>query len=262
MTLRLRQIAVAVTDLEGAQADAEAIFGASHPHEDPGVARYNLRNAVYRLEDTFLELLTPLTKGTTVGRLLAKQGGDCGYMVILQTDRIDEARSRAEEAGVRVVDQLDRNGCGFTHLHPRDVGGILLSIDYMSRWDQWEWGGPDWKSHPAPDCSIVAVEMHGPEPELMARRWSRILGLPCSEHGTGWRIALDEGELLFLLDSDGRGEGLRAIAVRCAQPEAIVERAAQRGLTSPDGQIRLWGMSVSVLGPGSKPLLHSAQGGE
>src|SRR3990167_8917341 len=138
MTLRLRQIAVAVTDLEGAQADAEAIFGASHPHEDPGVARYNLRNAVYRLEDTFLELLTPLTEGTTVGRLLAKKGGDCGYMVILQTDRIDEARSRAEEAGVRVVDQLDRNGCGFTHLHPRDVGGILLSIDYMSRWDQLE----------------------------------------------------------------------------------------------------------------------------
>lgn len=262
MTLRLRQIAVAVTDLEGAKADAVAIFGAFHPHEDPGVARYKLRNAVYRFGDAFLELLTPVSEDTTVGRLLAKQGGDCGYMVILQTDRIEEARSRVAKAGIRVVDQLDRNGCGYTHLHPRDVGGTLLSIDYMSRWDRWEWGGTGWDSHSAPPCSIVAAEMHGPEPELMANRWSAVLGLQCSKHDSGWRIALDAGELLFLLDSEGRGEGLRAVAVRCAQPEAILERAAQRGRASPDGAIKLWGMTVRVLSPASKPPLHSAQTGE
>ncbi|MFC4293449.1 VOC family protein [Novosphingobium tardum] len=262
MTFRLRQIAVAVTDLEGALADAEAIFGASHPYEDSGVARYKLRNAVYRFGDTFLELLTPVAGDTTVGRLLARQEGDCGYMVILQTDRIEEARSRVAKAGIRVVDQLDRNGCGFTHLHPRDVGGTLLSIDYMSRWTQWEWGGPGWESHAAPACSIVAAEMHGPEPELMARRWSAVLGLPCSEHEGGWRIALDGGELLFLSDSERRGEGLRALAVLCAQPEAVLEQAAKRGRASPDGGIRLWGMTVRVLGPASKPPLHSAQTGE
>ena len=198
MRLRLRQIAVAVTDLAAARADAEAIFGVGHAHEDPGVARYGLRNAVYRLGNTFLELLTPIADSTTVGRLLAKQGSDCGYMVILQTDKIDEARARIMEAGVRVVDQLDRSGAGFTHLHPRDVGGTLLSIDYMEQWERWEWGGPDWGIHPAPDCSIVAAEMHGAEPEVMAKRWSTVLDRPCSDGGHGWHIALYEGELRFV----------------------------------------------------------------
>ena len=248
MRLRLRQIAVAVTDLAAARADAEAIFGVGHAHEDPGVARYGLRNAVYRLGNTFLEILTPVADGTTVGRLLAKQGSDCGYMVILQTDKIDEARARIMEAGVRVVDQLDRSGAGFTHLHPRDVGGTLLSIDYMGQWERWEWGGPDWGIHPAPDCSIVAAEMHGAEPEVMAKRWSTVLDRPCSDGGHGWHIALYEGELRFVRNSDVRGEGLCVIDLRCPQPEAIRERAAERGCLLPDGSISMWGMTVRLLG--------------
>lgn len=247
MKLRLRQIAVAVTDLVAARADAEAIFGAGHAHEDSGVARYGLRNAVYRLGNTFLELLTPVSDGTTVGRLLAKQGSDCGYMVILQTDQIDEARARIAEAGVRVVDQLDRSGAGFTHLHPRDLGGTLLSIDYMDQWDRWEWGGPDWGIHPAPDCSVFAAEMHGSEPEVMAKRWSTVLGRPCSDGEHGWHIALDEGDLRFVAISEGRGEGLRAIDLRSSQPEAVRDRAAQRGCLFPDGSISLWGMTVRLL---------------
>ena len=65
--------------------------------------RYGLRNAVYAIDNTFLEFVSPITENTTVGRLLAKQGGDCGYMVILQTDSADNARARIDAAVVRVA---------------------------------------------------------------------------------------------------------------------------------------------------------------
>lgn len=248
MRLRLRQIAVAVTDLDSARTDAEAIFGVANGHEDPGVARYGLRNAVYRLGNTFLELLTPIAENTTVGRLLAKQGGDCGYMVILQTDRIDEARERVAAEGVRVVDRIDRSGAGFTHLHPRDVGGTLLSIDYMDRWERWDWGGPQWQTHAAPDAPIVAAEMRGADPGAIARRWSAVLGRACSQEAQGWRIVLDEGELRFGPASNGAGEGFASFTVRSSEADAIRRRAAERGRLHTDSTLRLWGMTVRLAG--------------
>ena len=85
MKLRLRQIALAVTDLEVATLQASQILGLGSAYQDPVIVRYGLRNAVYAIDNTFLEFVSPITENTTVGRLLAKQGGDCGYMVILQT---------------------------------------------------------------------------------------------------------------------------------------------------------------------------------
>jgi hypothetical protein len=207
-----------------------------------------LKNAVYAFGTTFLELLTPVAEGTTVGRLLAKRGGAGGYMVILQTDAIAEARARIDEAGIRVVDRLDRERAGFTHLHPRDVGGTLLSIDYMDSWDRWEWAGPDWQrsASPAGDLAIVAAEMQGDDPVGIARRWAEILDRPVTSDGDVWRVALDEDELRFVPMRDRRGEGLRAIDVRATQAEAIKAAARERGVMADDGTLDLWGIGVRV----------------
>ena len=248
MRLRLRQIAVAVEDLAAARAEVAAIFGLERSHCDPGVARYGLENAVYAFGNTFLELLTPVAEGTTVGRLLAKRGGDGGYMVILQTDAIAQARARIDAAGVRVVDRLDRERAGFTHLHPRDVGGTLLSIDYMDHWERWEWAGPEWERRAARanDLAIVAAEMQGDDPEGMAARWSNLLDRRAAQAGDGWKITLDEGELRFVPLRDERGEGLRAVDVRAAGAAEINALAAERAQIAPDGSLRLWGISIRV----------------
>lgn len=249
MTLRLRQIAVAVADLDGACSQAEKVFGVSEPYRDPGVARYGLCNAVYRLGNTFLELLSPTIEDTTVGRFLAKQGGDCGYMVILQTDAIEEARTRIAVEGVRVVDRLDRNGAGFTHLHPRDVGGTLLSLDYMPQWQDWEWAGSGWQDKQASDTPIAAVEIHGVDPLGMARRWSDLLGQSCSSADGQRSIKLDEGDLRFASASGGR-EGLAGFDLRATDWKRTRDAAARYGFLSPDGVLDIWGMTVRLVGEG------------
>lgn len=247
MKLRLRQIALAVTDLDAATLQASQILGLGSAYQDPAIVRYGLRNAVYAIGNTFLEFVSPITENTTVGRLLAKHGGDCGYMVILQTDAADEARARIDAAGVRVADQLDRNGAGFMHLHPKDVGGTLLSVDYMPRWSDWEWGGPDWQKSATDGEAITGVGISALDPQAMAGRWGKILARPIEHCDHASRIGLDEGELRFApLAGSGR-EGFNTFDLHSARAAQLRENAARHGCLSAEGNIELFGMTIRLV---------------
>lgn len=247
MKLRLRQIALAVTDLEAATSQASEILGLGPAYQDPAILRYGLRNAVYPIGNTFLEFVSPITENTTVGRLLAKQGGDCGYMVILQTDAADEARARIGAVGVRVADELDRNGAGFMHLHPKDVGGTLLSIDYMPHWSDWEWGGPDWQRSANHGEAITGVGINAFDPQAMAGRWENILGRPIERPDHVTRIRLDEGELRFEPLAGKRSEGFHAFDLHSARAVQLRENAARHGCLTAEGEIELSGMTIRLV---------------
>lgn len=247
MKLRLRQIALAVTDLEVATLQASQILGLGSAYQDPTIARYGLRNAVYAIGNTFLEFVSPITENTTVGRLLAKQGGDCGYMVILQTDAADDARARIDAAGVRVADELYRNGAGFMHLHPKDVGGTLLSIDYMPHWSDWEWGGPDWQRSATRDEAITGVGINALDPQAMAERWGEILGRPMEPIDQVTRIHLDEGELRFEPLAGGGREGFHAFDLHSARAAQLRANAARHGCLTAQGNIELSGMTIRLV---------------
>jgi hypothetical protein len=40
--------------------------------------------------------------------------------------------ARVHEARARVVDQTEKDGAAFTHIHPKDVGGAILSLDHLN----------------------------------------------------------------------------------------------------------------------------------
>ena len=188
--MRLRQIALVAKDLETARADIAAVLGLAYAYQDPGVGKYGLHNVVFPVGTTFLEVVSPMTEGTTAGRLLDKRGGDGGYMVILQADDLAQARARVLAAGARIVDQFDGDGFAFTHLHPRDVGGAILSIDGMEPPERWEWGGPDWQKHTGGERGLAIV---GAEYIL---RW-----LPVGTHR--WDKFVTPTELEIALEKSG-----------------------------------------------------------
>ena len=247
--MRLRQIALVGKDLDAARADITAVLGLGEAYADPGVGKYGLVNAVWPIGDTFLEVVSPKQEGTTAGRLLDKRGGDGGYMAIFQVDDIEEARARVQAQGVRVVDQIDRNGASFTHLHPRDVGGAILSIDAMEPKERWEWGGPHWKKNVRTDVSteIVGAELQGDDPAGMAERWAAVLGRERQAMDGGWRVPVDGGELRFVTARDGRGEGLGAFDVAVRDPDAVRAQAKARGLTDSSGEVTLCGTRVRLV---------------
>lgn len=226
--LRIRQLALVARDLEPTvQALCDAL-GVEICHRDPLVATFGLHNALMPIGDTLLEVVSPIKDGTTAGRLLARRGGDGGYMVILQTDDIARERARVEKLDVRVVWDVALDEITSIHLHPRDIGAAIVSLDEARPPDSWLWAGPHWRDHVRTGVvtKIVGAEIQADDAAAMAARWGEVLARPVETSADGTRrIALDDGELRFVAAKDGRGDGLGGIDLRAApgqQPRELV----------------------------------------
>src|SRR4029077_15850881 len=152
----LRQVALVARDLEPTVDSLRKTLGVDVCYRDPGVAQVGLVIALLEICDACLEVVSPQQEGTTAGRLLSKHGGDYGYMVIMQLSDLEEARARLDGLGVRVVWKADLRDAAGTHLHPKDVGGAILSLDWMATPESWEWGGAAWEKHVDTD-TVTAV---------------------------------------------------------------------------------------------------------
>ena len=219
--LRLRQIAMVAPELGPVEAEVGRIVVADVCYRDPGVGKYGLHNALWALGGTFLEALAPTQPDTTAGRYMARRAGATGYMVILDTDDLAQVRARLAALNVRIVEDLTVGDVKLhataLHLHPRDTGGCLLSIDSHgpdpSLLGSYMWAGSNWHRHASADLMITAAVLTCDDPAATAARWGAILDRPAARDGNGWRITLDQGTLDFTKAADERGEGLAAIRV-------------------------------------------------
>lgn len=217
--LRLRQIAMVAPELGPVEAEVGRIAVADICYRDPGVGKYGLENALWALGGTFLEALAPTHPDTTAGRYMARRGGATGYMVILDTDNLAPVRARLAAQRVRIVEDLSVGDAHLhataLHLHPRETGGCLLSIDHhgpdAALLGSYMWAGSNWHRHCRPDLAISGAVMACDDPAATATRWGAILDRAPARQDAGWRIVLDNGALDFVPVNDARGEGLNAI---------------------------------------------------
>jgi hypothetical protein len=249
--MRLRQVATVAHDLETTVSDFCTVLGIEVAYRDPGVGVFGLHNAVMPIGDTFLEVVAPKQEDTTAGRFLQRQGGDAGYMVILQTDEsMDAFRQRMQRIGVRVVWTGDHDDIKGTHLHPKDVGGAILSVDWANPADSWRWAGPKWKSHVRTKVvrEIVAAEMTSHDPEAMARRWGQVLERPVVDAGDScWELALDRGRLIFAPPGEDGLEGIRSFHLECVDLWPALEACAKNRLFSEGNMVRVGGVDLVLV---------------
>ena len=210
--MRLRQVVLAAADLAMTRTLIEDELGLPHVWADPGVGFFGLRNALYAIGATFLEVVSPIRDDAPAGRFLDRAGGDAGYMVIVQTtDPLDEVRARADALNIRIVFTAEGEGVTGLHLHPADTGGTLLSIDRCDDEHAWPWAGPAWDA--APDRGyrgITAATFAVDSPPEVAARWAGLLGADADTDTD--TIPLDGSTLRFVPRSDERS-GLSAIAL-------------------------------------------------
>jgi hypothetical protein len=247
--MRLRQIALVAREIEPVVADLRAVLGLEVGFHDEGVGAFGLCNEVIPIGDTFLEVVSPVEPETTAGRFLERRGGDGGYMVLLQTDDVESARKRCAELGVRIVWSADLPDISGTHLHPRDIGGAILSIDEARPPASWRWGGPGWERRVRTHVTreITGVELQAEDPEAMARRWSEVVAHPARRSGEQeFEVALERGVLRFVAAADGRGEGLSAFAVAAADRKKLLETAQARGALDAEGRVRIGGTRIDL----------------
>jgi Glyoxalase-like domain len=170
--IRLRQVVLVARELDAVVDELGERFGLRVCFRDPGVAEFGLHNALLTIGDQFLEVVAPIEEGTTAGRLLDRRG-DGGYMVIYEVDDLDDRLALVAKLGIRVVWTIDLPQVRARHLHPRDVGGAIVSIDEPVPNGSWAWAGT-WNAHA--DTSVVTgiagVTVAARDPAGTQQRWS------------------------------------------------------------------------------------------
>lgn len=206
MSLRIRQIVLAASELHGAVQAFERELGLRVCYHDPEVAKFGLENAMLPVGDQFIEVLAPVRADSAVSRHLARNG-DSAYMLILQTDDLDRDRDRLKQLGVRIVWESTLPDISAAHLHPKDVGAALVSLDEARPPESWRWAGPDWKQYDSSANArrIVTVRIAAADPQALAARWSEVLGLsPPELLDSRWCLPIDDGSIEFQRSTDGR----------------------------------------------------------
>jgi len=251
---RIRQVALVARDLDPVVADLCAVFGLEVAFNDPGVAEFGLRNAVMPVGSTFLEVVSPAREGTTAGRFLDKRGGDGGYMVIVQTDDLDAARTRLDGLGVRIVWQIALDDIATVHLHPRDVGGAIVSLDQPRPPESWRWGGPEWPSHVRTDVvdGITSVTLEAENAERLAARWTAVLGLWTPRRaGTTFELAL-EGGAIRVVPAAGSNEGIARVGLGAVDAARAIAVARERGIRTSADTVWIGGLRFDLERPAIK----------
>jgi hypothetical protein len=218
---RLRQAVIAAHDLDDVAGQLRSALGLGEPFADPGVEHFGLRNAVFALRDTFLEVVSPIRPDTAAGRLLERRGGDCGYMLMLQVADLPTARERVRELGVREVFEVSVDDMAEVHLHPADMRGAIVSLSQPQPAAAWRWGGPNWQGRRADAVQLSGATLTVTQPVEVADRWATIIDHPIGD--TGVRFSTDEVE-----------RGLVEIVVK-ADPERVPA-------ASSDGPVRIGGV--------------------
>lgn len=236
--LRLRQIALVARTLESVEQQLTSVLATQVCFRDPGVGQYGLHNALWALGGTFLEVVSPTRDNTAAGRYLDRRGGDSGYMCILDCDDLDTRRAHLSALGIRVVADVHAGDAMLwseaIHLHPKDTGGCLLSIDRHSggadMMGGYRWAGADWQSKARRDVVISGAVMQCEDPAATAQHWAHLVGRPAMASADGGHeLRFDNAVARFIPLADDRGEGLSCVLLSCSQPASTLAAATAIG---------------------------------
>lgn len=205
--LRLRQLVLATHDLDGEVARLQQLLDATgEPYRDPDVGTFGLVNAVLTAGTDVVEVLAPRDAGSAVGRWLERRGSDGGYMLMVDGPPGLLDRDRLAALGARVVHEVSLPDISDVHLHPKDVGGVLLALDTVDPPGSWRWAGPAWTgTAPPARGGLRSVTIAVDDPTQVAARWAQVLDRPTTP-GTS-ELSLDDGQRLVFAAADGRPAG-------------------------------------------------------
>jgi len=122
-------VAIAVRDLPAAVAWYEEVFGAVVAHREV-VERDGVEEALLKVADSYVQLLTPIRDDSTVATFLTNRGEGLHH-VGYRVDDCAQALEAVKAAGGRVIDEAPRAGSRGTtvaFVHPKASFGTLIEL--------------------------------------------------------------------------------------------------------------------------------------
>ena len=122
-------LGLAVRSLDAAMPLYRDFFGFEFDGIDE-VEEQGARVAFFRVGEALVELLEPTRDDSPIARFLEKRGEGIHH-VAFATEDIDEARRRAEAAGLRLLSDKPLDGAHgklISFVHPKDTAGVLVEF--------------------------------------------------------------------------------------------------------------------------------------
>jgi methylmalonyl-CoA epimerase len=122
-------VAIAVNDLEAAIAWYADVFGAQVDHREL-VERDGVEEALLKVADSYVQLLTPTRDDSPVAKYLATKGEGLHH-VGYRVDDCAAALQAVKDSGGRVIDEAPRPGSRGTtvaFVHPKTSFGTLIEL--------------------------------------------------------------------------------------------------------------------------------------
>ncbi len=127
--IEIDHIAIAVRDLEAAIAYYHDTFGCEVEHREV-VERDGVEEALLRVADSYVQLLTPTRPDSPVAGYLDKRGEGLHHVGYRVAD-CAAALARVQAEGHRVIDEVPRPGSRGTtvaFVHPKTAFGTLIEL--------------------------------------------------------------------------------------------------------------------------------------
>jgi methylmalonyl-CoA/ethylmalonyl-CoA epimerase len=122
-------VAIAVNDLEAAIAYYADTFGATVDHRER-VESDGVEEALLKVADSYIQLLTPISDESPVAKYLAKNGEGLHHIGYRVAD-CGVALQSVKDHGGRVIDEAPRPGSRGTtvaFIHPKGGFGTLIEL--------------------------------------------------------------------------------------------------------------------------------------
>ena len=122
-------VAIAVRDLDAAVAWYQATFGATVAHRER-VESDGVEEALLRVADSYVQLLTPFRDDSPVAAYLERRGEGLHHVGYRVAD-VAVALEAVKAQGSRVIDQVPRPGSRGTtvaFVHPKAAFGTLIEL--------------------------------------------------------------------------------------------------------------------------------------
>lgn len=122
-------VAIAVHDLDAAIDWYRDAFAATLTHRE-FVEHDGIEEALIKVADSYIQLLSPVRDDSTVAAFLAKRGEGLHH-VAYRVDDCAAALERVKAAGNRVIDEVPRPGSRATtiaFIHPSAGFGTLIEL--------------------------------------------------------------------------------------------------------------------------------------
>ena len=129
MLTEIDHIAIAVNDLEAAIEYYRATFGCEVDHREV-VERDGVEEALLKVADSYVQLLTPTRDDSPVAKYLEKRGEGLHHVGYRVAD-CAAALARVKAEGHRVIDEEPRPGSRGTtvaFVHPKTAFGTLIEL--------------------------------------------------------------------------------------------------------------------------------------